>query len=147
MTIKQFYPDFYYRREVQEYTFMDSTLTLKSKITNISIISFEGEYEPKDFVVLEVLKYEKYDVIFVNWKLDRNILCFDRSSNQIVWRIPKVKQIWSTSPNAWCRIHFKDEAPGVIYCRSVERYSAGFKIETGEMVYEYIPDEADPRDM
>ncbi|MCM2351657.1 MAG: hypothetical protein NDI69_16690 [Bacteriovoracaceae bacterium] len=140
-------PDFYYYRDYQEFVFDGYILFRIVDGKKIKILDLSEQRDAREFKVIDVKDYKNFSIVFLTWALDRNIICLNRDTNEIVWRIPTVKQIWSISKNAWSRIFIKEEEPDVVYCRSVDSYIVGFKIETGELVFEHIPDDPDPRDM
>lgn len=141
--------DFYNRREKNpEFYFKQNHLIHKIKDLEKTIYTFDPSDSPKmsSFLILEILDFTSHYVVLLNWVVKRNILCFRKGSDELVWRIEKPKQIFKTRDNYWCNIRQDSTDDSVVYCYSVDKYRVSFSLETKELVWESFPEGPNFRD-
>jgi len=98
------------------------------------------------YIILEVLDYQTHYVILLNWLLDRNILCFDKSTDELVWRVNPPDAVFKNRKNFLSEIIYDKKEPDRVYCLSVDKHPAAFDIKTGKTVWEKSPNGPDFRD-
>jgi len=141
--------DSYYRREKNpKFYFKENHLVHKIKEEEKIIYTFDPADSPdmSSFLILEVLEFTSHYVILLNWVVKRNILCFKKDTDELVWRVEKPKPVFKTRDNFWTEIDKLEGQENKVYCYSVDRYAAAFNLETCNIEWEYFPHGPDFRD-
>jgi hypothetical protein len=129
--------DFYFREEENpEFIFKRNHLIRKKDNLEKTIYTMElvDNAEPGLYVIL------------VNWLLERNILCFDKSTDELVWRVNPPRAIFKDRRNFWSEIEYDKKEPDRVYCYSIDRHTASSDIKTGKTLWEKSPGGPDFRD-
>ena len=139
---------FYYRNENIEYIAEGNSLFRKIGNEKKHLLDILPEDNPRNSIpdVCYLVEYKNFVVMLIDWSIRRNVLCFDKNTDELIWQLDDPKDVFKTRKNCWVRAYEVPEDPGEVMVNSVDGYRAAFDIATGKKTWEYDRKSGDPRD-